>query len=134
MLDALLNKACGILLLVGLRCLDTWCFDRLGFTNLGFGSPATKFNRYICARSAAQLCEWLLILEIGYKQVYQAFKLNINSMESSIVSLPYDYENEDIVVSETREGRIDVFGLVCSFRQPQHLHYSIMQNESENAN
>ncbi|KAK3139564.1 hypothetical protein QOZ80_5AG0385230 [Eleusine coracana subsp. coracana] len=58
-------------------------------------------------------------------------ELNINNMEFSIVNLPPDYENRDIAVVEAGEGRI---GMVSLIHRAETLRYSIMQNETENAN
>ncbi|TVU29827.1 hypothetical protein EJB05_21414, partial [Eragrostis curvula] len=58
-------------------------------------------------------------------------KLDINSMESTTVSLPADHEDRSILFVEAGEGRIGMFSIV--HENPQPLRYSIRPNESENA-
>ncbi|TVU39319.1 hypothetical protein EJB05_12732, partial [Eragrostis curvula] len=60
-------------------------------------------------------------------------KLDVNSMEISIVPLPSDHEdNQDIVLVEAGEGKIGMFSRIGS--HPEHLRYSIRQNVSGDPN
>ncbi|TVU51407.1 hypothetical protein EJB05_02837, partial [Eragrostis curvula] len=61
-------------------------------------------------------------------------KLDINSMKSTIVTLPRDHEDDHTIFVEAGEGRIGMFR-VSSYdsKNSQPLKYSIRQNENGNA-